>query len=207
MTRINIVKSLLPTAIILSLAAFSVTAFAEGPPHASEKPASGKPASEEPKTEVPAVMLERFDTYIGEWLRLPGVFGRSVSETQSDFSHQPIYGRATVVVFLASSCETCQEQMESIKRLDDRYSQLFTDFIYVFVSDSNKDALDFAKEFQISNRKLVHANDEVLKLFKNPRLPSIFIGDRHGWLAEYHMDASAKDISMIENHLKLMTAI
>lgn len=197
MTRTHILKSLFLTGIFLTVAILSDSALAADP----------KPAPEGPKAERPEILQERFDTYISDWLKMPALIGRSVSESQSDFSYKPIYGRATVVVFLASSCIACQEHMERIKRLEDRYSQLFTDFIYVFVSDSNKDAMDFAKEFKISDTNLVHANDELLMLYKNPRLPSIFIGDRHGWIADFHMDVSAKEISLVENFLKLMTAI
>ena len=172
----------------------------------SRAEAENKPAEEGPKVERPKVVQERYDIYIHKWLKMPDIVGRAVGDRNEQFEYKPVRGRGTVVIFLSASCLPCQEQMENLRRIEARYNRLFTDFIYVFVNDSSKDALAFAKEYGIGESKLVHGTFELLKAYKNPPLPSIYIGDRHGWIGSSYLSLDTAKVEKVNHYLKLMTA-
>jgi len=155
---------------------------------------------------APTVQQERFDIYIHKWIAMPNLSGQRIGNPPSQFVHKSTYGRITVAVFLASWCETCQEQMEFIKRLEEKYSKLFTDFVYIFVSDLDADVRAFSEEFKISDSIRIHGDLELLKSFKNPPLPSIYVGDKFGWIGNRYNVISSKEVDQLEKYLKLMTA-
>lgn len=165
-------------------------------------PDSATAADPEPKANQ-----ERFDVYIHKWLKMMPVSGRAVGTVDEQVTYDPVYGRGSVLIFLSSHCQPCQEQMESLKRIEQRYSKLFTDFIYIFVNDAPADALAFAKEYGISDSKLVHGSYEVLAAYKNPPLPTIYIGDRFGWIGSSFIELDAAKVERVDTYLKFMTAL
>lgn len=193
----SIVKALITGTISLCFVGFSARSYAES------KPA---PAAEAAKAAPEAIKQERYDIYIHKWLAMPNLSGRPVGDPNTQFVHKPTYGRATVAVFLASWCETCQEQMEYIHRLEEKYNKQFTDFVYIFVSDLDADVAAFSEEFKILGSTRIHGDVELLKSFKNPPLPSIYLADRFGWIANRYNITSSKEVDQLDQHLKLMTA-
>jgi thiol-disulfide isomerase/thioredoxin len=107
-------------------------------------------------------------------------------------------------LFLASYCEPCQEMMESYLRLEKRYRRLNTDFVYVFAHDTKDDAEGYMKEFGL--RHGILANFDALKAFHNPKLPTIYVGDRHGWLMTRFEESSAADLAKLDTYLRDLTA-
>ena len=59
------------------------------------------------------------------------------------------------------------------------------------------------QEFGIKRALL--ANYDVLKAYHNPDLPTIYVGDRHGWLATRYVKAKAQDLEDLSRFLDLMT--
>jgi thiol-disulfide isomerase/thioredoxin len=192
----SIAKALITVIISICFIGISVESYAES------KPAPAAPAKEAPVV----VKQERYDIYIHKWIAMPDLSGRPVGDPSTQFVHKPTFGRVTVAVFLASWCETCQEQMEYIRRLEEKYSQLFTDFVYIFVSDLDADVAAFSEEFKIVGSTRIHGDIDLLKSFKNPPLPSIYIADRFGWIGNRYLIVSSKEVDQLEKHLKLMTA-
>ncbi len=193
----NIIKALITVTISLCFIGISAQSLAES------KPA---PAVEAAKTAPAPPKQERVDVYMHKWLVMPNLSGRPVGDPNAQFVHKPTPGRVTVAVFLASWCETCQEQMEFIHRLEEKYNNLFTDFIYVFVSDLDADVAAFSEEFKIAGSTRIHGDIDLLKSFKLPPLPSIYVADRYGWIGNRYKISTAKEVEQLDQHLKLMTA-
>ncbi len=195
MTLQIIVKALITSTISLCFVGISARSYAES-----------KPAPAAEGKAVPAIRQERYDIYVNKWIAMPDLSGRPVGDPNTQFVHKPTYGRVTVAVFLASWCETCQEQMEYIHRLEEKYNKQFTDFVYIFVSDLDADVAAFSEEFKILSSTRIHGDVELLKAFKNPPLPSIYLADRFGWIGNRYNITSSKEVDQLDHHLKLMTA-
>jgi hypothetical protein len=50
------------------------------------------------------------------------------------------------------------------------------------------------------------ANHEILKAFHNPELPSIYVGDRHGWMLTRYLKAQTAELSKLDGVLKTLTS-
>lgn len=144
------------------------------------------------------------DKYIHNWIPMPSFAAPVLPNQGEQLKITATPGRVLALVFLASWCEPCQERLPQILLLDKKYSRLHTDFVYVFAHDTPQDAEGFMREFKIPNAVL--ASYEALKAFHNPELPSIYIGDRHGWLATRFLDAKPADIERLDHLLKYMNA-
>ena len=116
----------------------------------------------------------------------------------------PTEGRMLIVVFLASWCVPCQQLMPDIIRLEKRYQALNTDVVYVFAHDTREDAESFIKEFKLQNGYL--ASMDVFKIFHNPELPTIYVGDRRKWLAARYVKATKEDVAKLDELAKYLTA-
>jgi thiol-disulfide isomerase/thioredoxin len=142
--------------------------------------------------------------YVASWLKMPSFSATQLPGEGDQAAVAPKAGRALVVVFLASWCEPCQQMLKDLQRVEKRYRPLNTDFVYVFTHDTRDDAEGFMKEFGMFQGYL--ANKDVLKTFHNPELPTIYIGDRHGWLAGRYLKADAAALASLDNFLKDITA-
>jgi len=94
--------------------------------------------------------------------------------------------------------------MADLQRLDKHYRQLNTDFIFVFSHDTPSDAANFVKDYGLSRAYL--ADQDLLKTFGNPELPSIYVGDRHGWLADRYLKADTLAAAKLDRFLRYITA-
>lgn len=173
---------------------------------ASEKPAAKPEAKDGKEAAAPtpdAEALEPSDHYVHRWIPMPP-FSASEVLTQEATQVAVKPGRAQVILFLASWCEPCQALMGDYIRLQKKYARLNTDFIYVFAHDTKDDAEGFMKEYGMKQGFL--ANHEVLKAFHNPELPTIYVADRHGWLATRMVKATNKEVQDLAEFLKPITA-
>lgn len=167
---------------------------------------STPPQGDEAKGLTPKASAESLTTtgYANDWIKMPAIEGQIVGSTESK-AFTPTQGKILVVVFLASWCEPCQDLMEDLKRMHTKYDELFTDFVFVFSHDTNADAQSFMKEYKVKSPGIM-ANTNILKNFHNPSLPSVYLADRHGWLAYRLLEAKKEDMAKLENFLKLTTA-
>jgi thiol-disulfide isomerase/thioredoxin len=167
--------------------------------------ASGE--SKAPETAAPATTdaeaLEPSDHYVHRWIPMPS-FAATEILTQEPTQISVRKGRAQVILFLASWCEPCQQLMGDYIRVQKKYSRLNTDFIYVFAHDTKDDAEGFMKEYGMKQGYL--ANHDVLKAYHNPELPTIYVADRHGWLATRMVKATNKEVEALVDFLKPITA-
>lgn len=186
---------LFPLVMTLALA-FAGSAFGE------EKAAG--PTAGEGATANDAKALEPSDHYVHSWTAMPSFTATGLGDDQGPMSVGPRPGRALVVLFLASWCEPCQQLMADYQVLEKRYRRLGADFVYVFAHDTQDDAQGFMKEFGLSRGIL--ANHDVLKAYHNPELPTIYLGDRRGWLTTRYVKAGATEVERLDGLLRNLTA-
>ena len=139
------------------------------------------------------------------WKKFPGLAGKSIFSEELVQVH-PEPGQATVVIFVASWCERCQRLIGAFEGLRERYKDLPVRVVYVFSHDTLADAQGFAKEYKLKGQAVL-SNHDILKSFHNPPLPSIYVGDRHGWLFKRFLDSDAKEIEETGRLLTMMTKI
>lgn len=196
----------------LLLAAAVATAEEEKPPAAeapaetAEKPPE-KPAPEKAEAgkEEPDITLDNLSNkfritndYVHQWKRLPQIEGEHVKGGY--WKYNPTGEEVVVAVFMASWCKPCQKLLPAIRDLDRRYSGLHTRFIYIFTHDTRKDAEKFADHFGLTNRSIL-ANHVILDTYHQPVLPTLFISDRHGFLTERYLKATAGDLTALDQYL------
>lgn len=166
------------------------------------------PTPEEEANKAAAESQEITDRYVHRWMPLPKLTGSHLAQNIPVGNQKNITarkGRATVILFLASWCEPCQQLITEFRRLETLYTPLDTDFVYVFMHDTREDALGFMKEYRIENAVL--GNQEILKSYHNPELPSMYVADRRGWMATRVQKASGKDLAALDELMKKMTAL
>jgi thiol-disulfide isomerase/thioredoxin len=139
------------------------------------------------------------------WVPMLGFTATKIPGLVDQQKVSPEEGRMLVVVFIASWCEPCQQIMPDLVSLQRRYNQLNVDFAYVFMHDTREDAEGFMKEFGIESGYL--ANADVHKVFHNPELPTIYVGDRHKWLAARYEKTKRADLTQLDELMKMITAI
>lgn len=121
-------------------------------------------------------------------------------------SYKPQRGRATLIFFIASWCEPCQQVMPRIKTIATKYSDTYTDVIYVFAHDTREDAAGFAKEHKLAG-KMILAGHEILKAFKNPPLPTVYVSDRYLYLGNRFLKTSTADLEELDKYLAKLTIL
>ena len=119
---------------------------------------------------------------------------------------EPEKGIATVAVFLASWCVPCQEQIDFFKDLKQTFEPRYTKFVYIFAHDMEQDAQAFIREHQLSGDMLL-ADVKLMDTFHLPNLPSVYVGDRFGWLSWRALNIKESRHAALSEFLDLITAL
>ena len=168
----------------------------------------GKKDEETPSSEVakfePNSEYDRTSRYVNKWLSIPALGGARLDE-EGDLNYQHLKGRMVVFVFLASWSEPAQNMMKDLIKIEKKYEEPGTDFFYIFAHDTRSDAEGFIKHFKLGSS--VMANNQILSDFKIQQLPTIIVGDRHGWLTQIYQNVKSQDLEDLEGFLKLQTAL
>lgn len=138
--------------------------------------------------------------YVHEWIAFPEIKGTRVGRA-IDLDYKPVFGRATVLFFIASWDLNTQDLIDEFMALENSYSPLHTDFIYIFSHDTDADALHFMEEVGIKGDAIL-ANHEVLKAFKQPPLPSIYVGDRNNWFTMRFLEVKPTELKRLDEFLR-----
>ena len=186
------------TSMMLNVALMFVAAPTQTMANEVEAKKGGEAPPSAPKT------IGATNLYVHTWQLMPGFTAARLGGDNEQEAVGSTKGRMLVLVFLASWCEPCQQMMPEILRLERHYQKLNTDFIYIFSHDTRDDALGFIKEFNLTKAYL--ANQSVLKTYHAPELPSIYIGDRHGWLTQRYLKATAVDLAKLDAMLRYLAA-
>lgn len=161
--------------------------------------AESKAASEDPKiaekVQETAKKYQTSDGYVHQWLTLPTLTGiNPLRGNEQTFTHKN--GHVTVVLFMASWCVPCQLITPQIQKMEKHFKSRNVDFVYVFSHDTTDDVLGFAREYRLGENVIL-ANDDILKEYHTPPLPTMYLADRHGWL-------TARRLKVETNYLKKM---
>lgn len=185
----------LATVLFLGTASLSYASGGGGGEHGdTAEPAPAVPVG--PKRQYNPGTVEMFPTDIS------GVD----LKTGKNFTYKVERGRVALVFFVASWCEPCQQLMPQLKNVAQKFGPRYTDVIYVFAHDTKDDASGFAKEHKLTGRMLL-ANHEILKSFKNPPLPSVYSSDRYTYMGNRFLKITPKEISELEDYLSKLTAL
>ena len=147
----------------------------------------------------------RTDRYVHHWLEFPSLRGLGL-KNQEITEIKPKFGRVTVLVFLASWCLPCQQQIRSLRQLEEKYREHYTDFIFVFSHDTEADAKGFSRVYNLGDNTLI-ASAEALEIFHQPELPSFYVADRYQWLILRRINTQEADLKELDNFLDLHTAM
>ncbi|HYX33325.1 MAG TPA: redoxin domain-containing protein [Oligoflexus sp.] len=147
----------------------------------------------------------RADHYVHRWVPFPA-FKATNLDRRETVAISPSEGRATVLVFLASWCVPCQQQIREFKRIEDKYRDHFTDFVYIFAHDTETDARGFSNVYKIGNNAMM-ASANVLEAFHQPELPSFYVADRYKWLVLRRINTQKQDLDELDKFLSLHTAL
>jgi thiol-disulfide isomerase/thioredoxin len=147
----------------------------------------------------------RGDKYVHRWVAFPGFKATRLDRREST-PVTPRDGRVTVLVFLASWCVPCQQQIREFKRIEEKYQGRFTDFIYIFAHDTESDARGFSNVYKLGNNAMM-ASANVLEAFHQPELPTYYVSDRYKWLVLRRINTRKQDLDQLDQFLSLHTAL
>ena len=194
---------------------FSCVAFASSEPkkadahgggHAEEKkadPHGGGHGDAPAEPQLPQGPKREYNP--GKVTKFPGFKADLVGSGES-IEFKPEKGRAAVIIFVASWCDPCQVLMGEFNQLARKYAANNTDIYFVFAHDTKEDAAGFLNEHK-TTAKAVMANNDLLKAFKNPELPSIYLSDRWGLMVDRFIKTKKSDIEKIDVILGKITAL
>jgi thiol-disulfide isomerase/thioredoxin len=172
-------------------------------PHA--KPAADPHAKPEEAEAPPVPQGPRRYYFPGKVIPFPSFTANFLDRVKTlDFS--PTKGHSIMLIFVASWCEPCQVLMPDFKHLARKYESDSTKVYFVYSHDTKQDAEGSAKEHQITQSSLM-SNVDMLINFKNPEIPSIFIGDKWGYLADQYQKVQKSDLDVIDRTLGNINAL
>jgi len=179
--------------------------LAPTPAEAQEKK-KGIPMGRKPKVNAMVKKARGFEItndYVHKWIKFPVAKGKSIKGGMSTI--KSVKGFVSVIYFVASWDVKSQEILAKLKKVENKYAHQNAKFYYIFTHDTYEDATAFAKEYGIENGLI--AGHEINKAFHHPNVPSIYVGDRHGWLSTRFLAIDSKEVDDLDNYLRLLTAI
>ena len=186
-------RALCLTASFYTLGSADRSIASGGSSHGEEAP---PPVPAGPKREYNPGPVEKFPEKLS---------GLSL-KTGKPYTYNVKRGRAAMVFFVASWCEPCQQLMPNMKSVAQKFERTYVDVIYVFAHDTRDDAAGFAKEHKLSG-DLILATPDILRNFKNPPLPSVYIGDRYNYFGYRVIKLTSKDFPILSDYLEKLTAL
>lgn len=144
---------------------------------------NGKAGAVAEPVEAPSAKLKSLPGgYVHKWTKIPPLKGYDLSG--GTVLLEPIPGKLTVVMFMASWCLPCQDMVVEMRALDKKYSPYGVNFYYAFVHDMPTDVRGFVRERKIAPERTSSITDESMKDFRDPLMPTLFLADRKGWIIE-----------------------
>ncbi len=155
-------------------------------------------ASSSGGTGIPPIVVTT-GKYVKQWVNFPPLALKEI-ESGDALTREVTKGRIQLVVFVASWCIPCQQIIDDMERVHAKHKDKYTDLIYVFAHDTEKDALAFARYHKIEAKSYL-GTAKVLEDFHQPELPSIYGSDRYGWLAYRKLSAKEQDVTELDTFL------
>ena len=165
---------------------------------------SGLAASSEPTQEVvrsAASSRRATSEYVHEWVTCPAIDGYYFNSKKA-MRHAP-KGDMHVVVFYASWCIPCQNQVADMLKLEKEMKPRAITFSWLFVHDLQPDIRGFARAHKV--KKPVITTKETVKAYHNPGLPAVYICDRNGWLLDRMQKMEQSSVQELRRRLDKMS--
>jgi hypothetical protein len=145
--------------------------------------------------------------YVHEWIGFPEITGLDL-QTGEPMRVVAEKDYATVAFFIASYDLGSQNLIQEFLKLEKKYASRFTRFVYVFVNDLEKEAVNFMRDNRVEGRTIL-CDDSTKMRFQFPPLniPIIYVGDRRGWLALRFPQAKASDIALTDEFLGYLNVL
>jgi len=143
------------------------------------------------------------DHYAHKWIKFPTIEGNSIFGDKK-IKVEPRKGTISVIVFISSWDVSSQKLVPQLKRIEDKYKDLYINIFYIFSHDLRTDARNFTNEFKLNKDRLILGNTALLKTFHNPPLVTIYMSDRQGWLSHRVLKAKTKDIKRLDQLISRM---
>lgn len=140
-----------------------------------------KEAEVEAAKAAQALEFQITEKYRHQWVRFPDISGRDLRKGE-EVTIQPKKGQAVVAFLVASWCLPCQKLAPSMELIRKKFNSPSARIVFVFAQDTYKDAQGFMKTHKIEGEAIL-ADKATLKVFHEPELPSVYMGDRTNWLA------------------------
>lgn len=172
---------------IMVIAVLSHTAFAQDPEE--EKPV-------EQATKIT-------NDYVHQWVEMPKITLPNAIGGQIQLGKRK--DRIYVTFFLATYCIPCQSMTPRILEIEEKYKELDVEFNYVFVADLPKDVSSYMTTYGILRGGV--GSEKVQSVFNSPRLPTVFISDRNGFLIAKLDSPGPTTPKRLDKVLKMLTVL
>ena len=141
--------------------------------------------------------------YVHNWHKLPNIKAVNI-QTQKVMNYRPDFGKATVILFLASWCIPCQKIVPAILDLEKNFEGRAVEFVYIFSHDASDDIVNFLKGYDIKSLAF-KVNLKITSDFHQPALPTIYVADRFNWLTMRFTNFNLKDMAVLKDYLEIHT--
>lgn len=122
-----------------------------------------------------------------------------------DFSNKSMQGKPYLLVFTATWCAPCQQQLPKLRKISDKYSKNGLQIIYVNLDD---DLQKWRKHLQTVPSEWIHISDrqkglegKIQKLFYVKAIPTYFLIDAAGKIA-YNSDTTDPELLDTERYIE-----
>ena len=131
--------------------------------------------------------------YVHRWIPMPPLNGFSLEGEEMTLELKK--DSVNIILFVSSWSIPSQEIILELLALTEEFKDKPVEFMYVFTHDLPKDAKEFSEDYKIKNAMI--ASSKLLELYHNPSLPTIYIGDRNGWILTRVIKPSSKDLRRV----------
>lgn len=171
---------------------------------AAEKPPAehgGAGAGQNEPSPTPPVSS---DKYVHEWPSLPqSTIPRLVRGHSLEI--KPARGYVTLVFFLSSWCDSCQDLIQKFHSIERRFQKWNVRTFYVMAHDTRDDASGFYQEHGLEAPAGL-ANHEILRQYNNPPLPTIYLADKNNSLVTRYENLTAENLDDLARYLSQLVS-
>lgn len=120
------------------------------------------------------------------------------------FDLSPYKGSVVYLDFWASWCEPCKKSLPWLVTMDEKYRDAGLVIVAVNVDRDHDDAVDFLEDIDPTFRVVFDPEAALARAHELEGMPSAFIFDREGDLAEAHVGFRDRDRALVEKQLRTL---
>lgn len=137
------------------------------------------------------------NNYVHRWIPFPQIESTYyTADTEEDRNFLSELGVAQIVIFIASWCIKCQEVIPDLELIRRDRENSAVQFLYVFSHDTAEAVQPFIKAYDLNGG--IIANSSIMATFHDPPLPTVYIGDKNGWVLTRFLKTRRQDVPKIQ---------